>query len=216
MREVLFWGATGHAKVLYEAIEGTDIRLVGLVDNRAIRSPIPDVPMFNGAAGLDAWLERRGGAHGLHCAVAVGGGRGKDRIELLDLFKARGIEVLTLIHRTAFVARDASLGEGCQVLAQSAVCTHTRLGRGVIVNTAASVDHDGEIGDGVHIGPGARLAGEVVVGARAFVGMGAVILPRLTIGEDAVVGAGAVVTRDVAPGVLVTGNPALPRTISQE
>jgi len=36
----------------------------------------------------------------------------------------------------------------------------------------------------------------------------------VTIGEDAVVGAGAVVTRDVAAGVVVAGNPAraLPST----
>lgn len=33
------------------------------------------------------------------------------------------------------------------------------------------------------------------------------VLPEVTVGDNAVVGAGAVVTRDVAPGALVLGNP---------
>jgi acetyltransferase-like isoleucine patch superfamily enzyme len=48
------------------------------------------------------------------------------------------------------------------------------------------------------------------VDRRAFIGTGAIVLPRLHIGEDAVVGAGAVVTRDVAAGAVVAGNPARP------
>jgi acetyltransferase-like isoleucine patch superfamily enzyme len=43
---------------------------------------------------------------------------------------------------------------------------------------------------------------------RASVGSGAVILCGVTIGENAVVGAGAVVTKNVAPGTVVAGNPA--------
>jgi len=211
MRDLLFWGATGQAKVLKEVIYGTDMRLVALVDNRPILSPIPDVPLLHGEKGLDTWLRQRGDSKNLYCAVAIGGGRGGDRIMLMDLLRERGLTLLTLVHRTAFVANSVIIGEGCQILAQSAVCTHTRLGRGVIVNTAASVDHDSEIGDGVHLGPGARLAGEVTVGVRAFIGTGAMVLPRIIIGEDAVVGAGAVVTKDVAPGMTVTGNPARPK-----
>lgn len=208
MRELLFWGATGQAKVLHELIHGTDMRLVALVDNRTIPSPIPCVPLLHGEKDLDEWLLQRGSHDNLYCAVAVGGGAGGERIILMDLLRARGLVLQSLVHRAAFVAHDATIGEGCQVLAQSAVCTHARLGRGVIINTAASVDHDCVIGDGVHVGPGARLAGEVIVGARAFIGTGAIILPRIIIGEDAVVGAGAVVTTNVATGETVTGNPA--------
>lgn len=43
---------------------------------------------------------------------------------------------------------------------------------------------------------------------NAWIGAGATILPGVTIGENAVVAAGAVVTKDVAPGTIVGGNPA--------
>jgi acetyltransferase-like isoleucine patch superfamily enzyme len=42
----------------------------------------------------------------------------------------------------------------------------------------------------------------------ASIGTSATILCGVTIGEDAIVGAGSVVTKDVAPGATVAGNPA--------
>lgn len=210
MSEVVFWGATGQSKVLNEALSGTDFRLVALVDNRDVISPFSGVPVLKGEAGLDAWLDRRNSSKSLFAVIAVGGTHGRDRIELMGLMQARGLKPLTVIHRSAFVAADAQVGEGCQIMAQAAVCTHVRLGSGVIVNTAASVDHDCVIGSGAHIAPGARLAGEVTVGERAFIGLGAIVLPRIHIGEDVIVGAGAVVTKSIRPGVTVIGNPARP------
>jgi dTDP-4-dehydrorhamnose 3,5-epimerase-like enzyme len=46
------------------------------------------------------------------------------------------------------------------------------------------------------------------VRAGASIGANATLLPGIEIGQGAMVGAGAVVTRDVPPGVIVTGNPA--------
>jgi maltose O-acetyltransferase len=43
-----------------------------------------------------------------------------------------------------------------------------------------------------------------------WIGAGAIILPGVTIGVGAVVGAGSVVTKDVAPRMIVVGNPARP------
>ena len=53
--------------------------------------------------------------------------------------------------------------------------------------------------------------GDIRVGEEAFVGARAFVLPGIIIGRRAAVGACAVVTRDVADGTIVAGNPARPR-----
>lgn len=50
----------------------------------------------------------------------------------------------------------------------------------------------------------------VLIGRNCWIGAAAVLLPGVTIGDDAIIGAGAIVTRDVAPGQTVAGNPARP------
>jgi sugar O-acyltransferase (sialic acid O-acetyltransferase NeuD family) len=210
VKPLIFWGATGQARVLRDALIGSDSTLVAIFDNRNVQSPFVDVPIFHGKSGLDEWASGYRGEP-VHACVAVGGDKGADRLELLRWLDERGYPPLTVVHPRAYVASDAMLGRGCQVLVLAAVCAAARLGEAVIVNTAASIDHDCILGDGVHVGPGARLAGEVVVHECAFIGTGAIVLPRVRIGARAIIGAGAVVTTDIPDDAIVIGNPAKPR-----
>lgn len=210
IKELIIWGGTGQAKVLIELILGTPLNLVAMVDNRVINPTIFSVPILMGDYGLDEWLKIRISRNRLLGAVAIGGPRGGERLRIMESLKEKNIHITTLIHRTSFIAADSKIGEGCQILANTSICTHVQLGRGVIVNTSASIDHDCIVGDGAHIGPSATLAGEIKIGNRSFIGAGSVILPRITIGDDVIVGAGSVVLRDILNGEVVAGNPAKP------
>ena len=53
---------------------------------------------------------------------------------------------------------------------------------------------------------------EIVIEDYVWIGTAAIILPGVRLGRGAVVGAGAVVSKSVAPGVIVVGNPAKPIT----
>jgi sugar O-acyltransferase (sialic acid O-acetyltransferase NeuD family) len=215
LRDIVFWGATGQARVLREFLSETGYQLVALFDrDTGIPSPFAGIPIYHGVAGMTEWLSARPRA-GTACAVAVGRA-GIDRLKIQRELQAMGLVPVSLVHPRAYVARGARLGIGCQVLAASVVGADSLLGDACIVNTAASVDHECILGDGVHIAPGATVAGCVNVGEGAFIGAGAVILPRLEIGRLAVVGAGAVVTRNVGEGEVVLGNPARLRTSASE
>lgn len=134
-------------------------------------------------------------------------------------------------------ARDAVLRELLGAVGEGAVVrspfwcdygSHIRLGQGVFLNfgcvllDVAAI----EIGDGTQIGPAVQIyaadhprdpqvrrAGlengkPVRIGRNVWIGGGAIVLPGVTVGDDAILGAGCVVTRDVAPGTTVAGNPA--------
>ena len=184
--------------------------IVALVDNRLVTPPISGVPVLKGEIGLSEWLrEAQQDRRSMGFVVAVGGDKGRIRLELTETMERLGLTPITIVHRASFVAGDAKLEVGCQVLAGAVIAERTaHIGRAAIVNTSASVDHDSIVGSGAHIGPGATLAGEVTVGSGAFIGAGATVLPRIRVGDGAVVGAGAVVTSDVPPRSTVVGVPA--------
>jgi sugar O-acyltransferase (sialic acid O-acetyltransferase NeuD family) len=206
--EMILWGATGQAKVLRDCMRHTGIRLVAVVDrDPSTPPPFPDVPFVGGREAFERWLQSRGSA-GFGFLVAIGGERGRDRLELQAYLGSLGATPLVAVHATAFVAPDAHIGLGSQILAQAAVCVEAQIGEACIVNTAASVDHECRIGDGVHIMPGAHLAGCVTVERCATIGTGAAVIPRIRVGQGAVVGAGAVVIEDVPDWAVVVGSPA--------
>ena len=75
--------------------------------------------------------------------------------------------------------------------------------------------HDCEFGDFVTFAPGVMCNGNVRIEDHVYIGTGAVLKQGrpgepLVIGRGAVVGMGAVVTRSVAAGTTVVGNPARP------
>ncbi|MGH9450705.1 MAG: acetyltransferase [Terriglobia bacterium] len=208
LKRIIFWGATGHAKVLRELTDRLGYGLVAIFDNNPeVQPPFSDVSIYYAEAGFRDWKSKQGSVEttGL---VAIGGARGRDRAEIQKFLERNGVQPITAVHPTAYIASNAVLSKGCQVLANASVCAEAVVGEASIINTSASVDHESVLGRGVHIAPGATLAGCVRVGDYSLVGIGAVVLPRIKIGSNVIVGAGAVVTKDIPDGKVVFGNPA--------
>ena len=92
----------------------------------------------------------------------------------------------------------------------------SRLGRGTAMGHFGYVG-DSDVGEGVNIGAGAVTCNfdgtskhTTIIRNGAFIGSGTIMVAPVTIGAQAYTGAGAVVTRNVDPGVTVTGAPARP------
>jgi len=91
---------------------------------------------------------------------------------------ARPLEFFdVLIHPSAVIGNDVSIGTGTVIMAGAVVQAHARIGAHVILNTHCSVDHHSVIGDYAHIAPGAHLCGHVEVGEGALVGVGVGVAP---------------------------------------
>ncbi len=120
-----------------------------------------------------------------------------------------------LIREDNVIGPDSSIGSGVHVEAGNRIGARSRVHSGGFLASAT-------LGDDVFCGPNVTFTddphppcpryADCVGGARvddgASIGAGATLLPGVVVGAGALVGAGSVVTRDVAAGDVVAGNPA--------
>jgi acetyltransferase EpsM len=208
VKELVIWGASGHALVVADIIrlEGK-YHIFGFLDDvNSARwgQPFCGASVLGGQDQL-AFLQQKGIQN-----LILAFGHCEARLAKGALAKKEGFVLVRAVHPRATVASDVSIGEGAVIAAGAVLNPGTKLGESVIVNTCASVDHECVIEDGVHICPGAHLAGRVTVKRGSWVGIGAVVKEGVEIGVGSVIGAGAVVLENVPTGVVAFGNPCRP------
>ena len=130
------------------------------------------------------------------------------RKKLYELYASLGYRFATVISPKATISRFSTIGEGTVILNGVNVAANTHIGRFVKLNTMCNIMHDNVIGDFVTVSPNALTLGYVTIEEEAFLGGNCTILPYKKVGSGATVGAGAVVTKNVASGQVVKGNPA--------
>jgi acetyltransferase-like isoleucine patch superfamily enzyme len=112
------------------------------------------------------------------------------------------------------IQRGALVGARCKVQSHTFICDGVEIGDEVFVGHGVMFINDktprATSGNGALQTEADWKLERTIVERRVSLGSGAVILGGIRIGEAAVVGAGAVVTRDVAAGTTVVGNPARP------
>jgi sugar O-acyltransferase (sialic acid O-acetyltransferase NeuD family) len=208
--QIILWGGTGQAKIARPIIEHYGSKVVAVFDDTpTLQPPFPDVPLYVGWLGFQEWYKgypRR--CEDVGFCITIGNPHGRVRIRFHERLIAEGLQPVTVAHPSAQIASNASIGEGCQLMAGAIINPEARLGRQCIINTKASVDHECVLDDGVEVAPGATLCGIAYLETNVWICAGATVLPRIKIGADAIVGAGAVVTHDIPPRVTVVGVPA--------
>jgi UDP-N-acetylbacillosamine N-acetyltransferase len=201
--KVIFLGAGGIAIVAAEIARSRGFEIVGFLDDRAEKHGT----VFCGATvlgGFDMLPALRQDV--VQAVIAFGSCHG--RITVAQKVLSYGYSLPNLVHLSAIVSHNTSLGRGAILMPGSIINSGTEVGSNLILNTAASVDHECSIGDGVHIGPGARLSGLVSIGTATWIGIGSIIRESVHIGSNVLVGAGALVLKDIPDGVVAYGSPA--------
>jgi UDP-perosamine 4-acetyltransferase len=192
-RTAYIFGKGGHAHVIRTLLAHERVRFV--VDREPSGDDLRQADFFAGEADRDG-------------DYYVGIGDDKVRRDYFVRLKALGLHLPPCIAPTAFVARDAEIGEGVFVAPGAVVSSRSRIGDNVIVNTLSSVDHDCDVGEDSQLTPGVTLGSHLKIGRGCFFGMRSCVIPRLEIGEGTVVMAGALVVRSAPAGVMLGGVPA--------
>lgn len=189
------YGAGGHGKVVWDAIQKSNLRCEGFIDDRALNQWM-DLPVF-ASSFLNDIINIE-----LHIAI----GNCKVREEIVKNFQS--LKFISIYHPDAIISSRAKIEIGTFLAAGSIIGPDASVGKHAIVNHHAVIDHDCSVGDFCHIAPHVSLGGGVQVGQGVLIGAGAIVLPGIKIADYAIVGAGSIVTNDIATGATVLGNPA--------
>lgn len=148
---------------------------------------------------------------GLPTCIAVANATVRRR--LADKCRDADIPEGSIFAPTAILGDDVVVGSGA-IISDMTICTSdVRIGCQFHANIYSYIAHDCVIGDYVTLAPRVSINGNTIIEDEVYIGTGAVLRQGtpdhpLRIGRGAVVGMGAVVTKDVAAGVTVIGNPA--------
>jgi sugar O-acyltransferase (sialic acid O-acetyltransferase NeuD family) len=146
--------------------------------------------------------------HATAFVVSIGDNFTRHRVLTREMARRPDLEPLRVIHPSAIVARDATVGLGSIIMAGVVVSNGCRVGTGALLASRSSLDHDSVVGACSSLAPGVTTGGGVRIGDRTAIGLGANVIHHVTVGSDTVVGAGALVLSDVPDRVVAYGAPA--------
>jgi len=135
-------------------------------------------------------------------------------VKLSKFINLYGCEVGDNTKIGAFVEiqKNARVGKNCKISSHTFICEGVTIEDDVFIGHGVAFIND-TYPRATAAGGGLQTEADwkvepTFVKKGASIGSGATILSKVTIGENAVVGAGSVVTKDVAPNMIVAGNPA--------
>ncbi|WP_309486193.1 PglD-related sugar-binding protein [Ancylobacter mangrovi] len=153
--------------------------------------------------------------------VFISVGNAAHRRMMADKIAAAGGRLLDIRHIYPSLFPHIEVGVGTIVASPCYVGPGTIIGNNIQLMPMCSIGHDVTIHDHCNICPSATISGYVVIEEEVYVGGGATITNGrrgrpLVIGKGATIAVGAVVTKSVAPGATVMGNPAVsPRELAR-
>jgi len=141
------------------------------------------------------------------------------------LYEASRIGASFQTGHSVVVREECQIGDDVSVWSNTVIDYGCHIGDRVKIHANCYIAQFTVIEDDAFLAPGVTIANDLYpgdeesarlmagphIGAGAQIGVNVTILPYVRIGAGALIGSGSVVTRDIEPGMVAYGNPALPQ-----
>jgi sugar O-acyltransferase (sialic acid O-acetyltransferase NeuD family) len=206
MKNIVIFGAGGHAKVIVDIIEKQkEYKILGFIDKY---SEINDKVLSYKVLGDDDSLEaiiRRFDIFGGIIGISDNALRAKLRDKIIKIDPS--FKFVNCIHPKSIIGKDVVLGDGNAIMANATINPSSTIQSHCIINTNASIDHDSFMSNFSSIAPNAAIGGNVSIGNYAAIGIGANIFQNLIIGNNCIIGGGSLVCKNTNKNSVYYGSP---------
>ena len=207
------YGVSGCGRAVMPLAREQLLREGGAINRLVFVDDKPEVSVVNGQRVLTYEEFLGEPAEERYVVIAIANSAVREK--LASRCEHDGIRSWSVSAASTVIMDEVTIGEGAILCPFVTLTSNILIGRYFHANINSCIEHDCVIGDFVTFAPGVQCNGNIVIEDHAYIGSGAVIKQGrlgnpLVIGKGAVVGMGAVVTKNVAPGITVVGNPAKP------
>lgn len=208
MKNLIIVGAGGMGRTIFciaigSEGYGVDYKIKGFIDD-----DIHQLDAFNGYQPILNTIDRYQIEKNDVFVCSIGNTKTKKII--CEKLMARGAKFQTIIHKTAIVRKNATIGDGCVICEYAALGADCQMGNNTLIQPYATIAHDCKVGSYVRIDTRATLVGGVIVEDGATIHTAAVLNHNVVVGKWAKVAACSFVIKKVVPGATVMGSPAKP------
>lgn len=210
-KKVIIIGGEGNGGVIASCIEDNRERfndyeweLAGFLNDFEKGKDINGYPVLGGTDEIDKFLKED--YYFMYAIHMIG-----RNVKSEEVFKKMNIPIdrfATIIHKTAFVAKNAILEPGVFVMSNSYVGPGTRVGYCTLIMANALIGHNTTVGPLCHFSVGSITSSYINIGKVSDVTLGAKVLEKRNIGDYAVAGASSLITRDIPDYEIHIGSPA--------
>jgi len=206
MKNILIYGASGHAKMIIDIIHKVEnYSIKGFIDSyKPINEIISGYKILGNLDQLSSLIQVLN-IEGIVIAV----GDNYDREAAYHKIKniEHRLEFVSIIHPSAILATDVIVEEGTVIMANAIINSSAKTGKLCILNTASSLGHDSAMADFSSLASGVTIAGNVQIGYGSAICLGASIIQNVVIGNNTVIGAASLVLKSIGNLKQAFGSP---------
>jgi sugar O-acyltransferase (sialic acid O-acetyltransferase NeuD family) len=187
---------------LLDAMTGSLMRPVCIYDDEASKrgQTIYGVPV---RGSVDASLIKADLDDQLFDAVVISvSGSISFRKATYEKLKAIEIPFATVIHRSAYVGIETTIGDGNVILANTSIGPCAEIGNNNFISAHCNIEHHNILGNHCTFGPGVMTSGSVTIEDEVKFGTGVFIEPRLVLGARSVISSGCIIVKNIPPKMI--------------